>query len=102
MQPSDAEGDSPGVDVCLVLEGTYPYVRGGVSNWVHDLIRSLPDLRFAVVTHPVGGLQPAAVAERMETALDQVLPLLGPGDPSSATGTATCPAPFGHARKFRG
>ena len=49
MQPGDAEGGSPGSDVCLVLEGTYPYVRGGVSSWVHDLIRSLPDLRFALV-----------------------------------------------------
>jgi glycosyltransferase involved in cell wall biosynthesis len=36
-------------DVCLVLEGTYPYVKGGVSTWVHDLIRSLPDLRFCLV-----------------------------------------------------
>ena len=49
MQPSDAEGGSARIDVCLVLEGTYPYVRGGVSSWVHDLIRSLPDLRFALV-----------------------------------------------------
>jgi glycosyltransferase involved in cell wall biosynthesis len=32
-----------------VLEGTYPYVRGGVSSWVHDLIVSLPELRFTVV-----------------------------------------------------
>ena len=36
-------------DVCLVLEGTYPYVQGGVSSWVHDLIRELPDLRFSLV-----------------------------------------------------
>ena len=36
-------------DVCLVLEGTYPYVKGGVSTWVHDLIGGLPDLRFNVV-----------------------------------------------------
>ena len=36
-------------DVCLVLEGTYPYVKGGVSTWVHDLIKSLPDLRFTLV-----------------------------------------------------
>src|SRR5437867_12747995 len=49
MQPADAEGGSSRADVCLVLEGTYPYVSGGVSSWVHDLIRSLPDLRFALV-----------------------------------------------------
>src|SRR3989442_8881084 len=57
MKPFDVQGgprgsahDSPQrADVCLVLEGTYPYVQGGVSTWVHDLIGSLPDLRFALV-----------------------------------------------------
>lgn len=33
-------------DVCLILEGTYPYVRGGVSNWTHDLICAQPHLTF--------------------------------------------------------
>lgn len=33
-------------DVCLILEGTYPYVPGGVSSWVHQLIRGLSDLTF--------------------------------------------------------
>ncbi len=36
-------------DVCLVLEGTYPYVGGGVSTWVHDLIRFQPDVSFHLV-----------------------------------------------------
>ena len=36
-------------DVALLLEGTYPYVRGGVSAWVHQLIRGLPDVTFSVV-----------------------------------------------------
>lgn len=36
-------------DVCLLLEGTYPYVRGGVSSWVHQIVCGLPDLRFALV-----------------------------------------------------
>jgi len=45
----DGHDDAAGADVCLVLEGTYPYVRGGVSTWVHDLIGSLPEFRFAVV-----------------------------------------------------
>jgi glycosyltransferase involved in cell wall biosynthesis len=26
------------VDVCLIVEGTYPYVSGGVSSWIHGLI----------------------------------------------------------------
>ncbi len=33
-------------DVCLVVEGTYPYVAGGVSSWTHDIITSLPHLSF--------------------------------------------------------
>jgi polysaccharide biosynthesis protein PelF len=35
-------------DVCLLLEGTYPYVAGGVSSWVHDLIRRQPDVNFSL------------------------------------------------------
>lgn len=35
-------------DICLLLEGTYPYVSGGVSTWVHQIMTSLPDLTFAV------------------------------------------------------
>ncbi|WP_372435405.1 GT4 family glycosyltransferase PelF [Pandoraea sputorum] len=36
-------------DVALLLEGTFPYVRGGVSSWVDQLIRAFPDLTFSVV-----------------------------------------------------
>lgn len=36
-------------DVCLLLEGTFPYVSGGVSAWVSDLIRRLPDRTFSIV-----------------------------------------------------
>jgi glycosyltransferase involved in cell wall biosynthesis len=42
-------------DVCLLVEGTYPFVAGGVSSWVHDIIRGHPELRFAVLnvgSHP--------------------------------------------------
>jgi len=36
-------------DICIFLEGTYPYVPGGVSSWVHDLISALPELSFHLV-----------------------------------------------------
>jgi len=39
----------PLADVCLLLEGTYPFVTGGVSSWVHDLILGMPDVRFALL-----------------------------------------------------
>jgi glycosyltransferase involved in cell wall biosynthesis len=36
-------------DVCLVVEGTYPYVAGGVSSWLHALITNLPEFSFHLV-----------------------------------------------------
>jgi glycosyltransferase involved in cell wall biosynthesis len=36
-------------DICLLLEGTYPYVRGGVSSWTHDIIKQQSNLTFHVV-----------------------------------------------------
>ncbi len=36
-------------DICLILEGTYPYVRGGVSSWVHQIISGLPEFTFALL-----------------------------------------------------
>jgi glycosyltransferase involved in cell wall biosynthesis len=39
----------PVADVCLILEGTYPFVTGGVSSWVHDLILAMPDVKFALL-----------------------------------------------------
>ncbi|WP_417845111.1 GT4 family glycosyltransferase PelF [Thalassospira sp.] len=36
-------------DICLLLEGTYPYVAGGVSSWVHDIVCAMPDITFEVV-----------------------------------------------------
>lgn len=36
-------------DVALLLEGTYPYIRGGVSSWVHTLITGLPQVKFSII-----------------------------------------------------
>lgn len=36
--------------VCLVLEGTYPYITGGVSSWVHDIVTGLPQYEFVLYT----------------------------------------------------
>ncbi len=37
-------------DVCLIVEGCYPYVPGGVSAWIDWLMRSQPATRFSVVS----------------------------------------------------
>jgi glycosyltransferase involved in cell wall biosynthesis len=36
--------------VCIVLEGSYPYITGGVSAWVQDLIVNLPEIDFILFT----------------------------------------------------
>jgi len=35
--------------VCLLTEGTYPYVTGGVSTWARGLVGGLPDISWSVV-----------------------------------------------------
>ena len=37
------------MDVTLLLEGTYPFVRGGVSSWVHQIVSGLGEYRFGLV-----------------------------------------------------
>ncbi|MFN0299836.1 MAG: GT4 family glycosyltransferase PelF [Burkholderiales bacterium] len=37
------------VDIALLLEGTYPFVSGGVSGWVHQMLQGFPELTFAVI-----------------------------------------------------
>ncbi len=38
------------IRVCLVLEGSYPYVTGGVSSWVQQLIQGIPEADFILYT----------------------------------------------------
>ena len=45
---SAREDRPPTADVGLLLEGTYPYVSGGVSSWVHQVINGFPELTFAI------------------------------------------------------
>ena len=37
-------------DICLIVEGCYPFVPGGVSSWIDWLIRTQPDTTFSVVS----------------------------------------------------
>ena len=39
---------SDSVDIMLFSEGTYPYVKGGVSSWILQLIKGLPQYKFGV------------------------------------------------------
>jgi len=40
---------SKAVDIMIIAEGTYPYIRGGVSSWIHQLISGLPQYRFGII-----------------------------------------------------
>ncbi len=39
-----------GKTICLILEGAYPYIAGGVSSWVQQLITRMKDFRFKILT----------------------------------------------------
>ncbi|VVD73479.1 GT4 family glycosyltransferase PelF [Pandoraea fibrosis] len=45
----EAASPAGAADIALLLEGTFPYVQGGVSSWVDLLIRAFPELTFSVV-----------------------------------------------------
>ena len=34
--------------ICIVAEGCYPYVVGGVSSWIHSMIKIFPEYQFVV------------------------------------------------------
>ena len=36
--------------ICIVAEGCYPYVVGGVSGWIHSMIQALPDKEFIILS----------------------------------------------------
>ena len=36
--------------ICIILEGCYPYVRGGVSTWTDSYIRAFPEHEFILWT----------------------------------------------------
>lgn len=37
------------VDVAIVMESTYPYLKGGVSAVVHDIVMGNPDLTYGII-----------------------------------------------------
>ncbi|QDY88881.1 DUF3492 domain-containing protein [Arthrobacter sp. UKPF54-2] len=39
----------PDVDVAIVMESTYPYLKGGVSAVVHDIVTHNPDLTYGII-----------------------------------------------------
>ena len=79
--------------ICLVLEGSYPYVYGGVSTWMHHCIQAMPEHEF--VLWAIGARAadrgnfvyelPPNVAEVHEVFLDDGLRLSGNAPPVQFT-----------------
>lgn len=42
-------GSSEKKTVCIIAEGSYPYITGGVSSWIQDIISGLTDYNFIVL-----------------------------------------------------
>jgi glycosyltransferase involved in cell wall biosynthesis len=74
-------------DVCLVLEGTWPTVTGGVSTWVQGLLEGLDGLDVDVVhlraddaaSTPPAFVRPASVRRIVDIAIDPSRPDLDAG-----------------------
>lgn len=36
--------------ICIIAEGCYPYVVGGVSGWIHSIINRYPEYEFVILS----------------------------------------------------
>jgi glycosyltransferase involved in cell wall biosynthesis len=62
-------------DVALILEGTYPYVMGGVSTWVHQILGAYPERRFSLIyigAAPGANLKPVYTVPPNVTGIHEV------------------------------
>lgn len=67
--------------ICIIAEGSYPYITGGVSSWIHSIVSQMPEHEFVIYTIAAQRKQagkfkyelPANVTEVKETFLDSYL-----------------------------
>jgi polysaccharide biosynthesis protein PelF len=67
--------------ICIIAEGSYPYVTGGVSSWIHNLALQMPEHEFII--YAIGAQSkmrgqfkytlPPNIIEVKETFLDEYL-----------------------------
>ena len=36
--------------ICIIAEGSYPYVAGGVSSWISQIIKAFPEHKFKIIS----------------------------------------------------
>ncbi|MBD2867542.1 GT4 family glycosyltransferase PelF [Paenibacillus arenilitoris] len=67
--------------ICIIAEGSYPHITGGVSSWIHSLITNLPEHEFVIFAIVANEKQrgqykyslPSNVSEIKEIFLDSYL-----------------------------
>ncbi len=58
--------------VCIVSEGCYPYSVGGVSSWIHSMIKAFPNLEFVLVNIVSGREQRGKFAHELPEHVTEV------------------------------
>ena len=72
----------PETDVCLIVEGGYPYVQGGVASWMDALIRASASLKFHVIAISVSSqprLKKFVVPDNVIAVTDVIIDLCAAG-----------------------
>lgn len=70
------------MNVLLIIEGTYPWYRGGVSEWVYQYLKNCPDLNFNILqiaTDEFQGLDPSEALYPLTENVKQFLRISPPG-----------------------
>jgi hypothetical protein len=81
---------APQVDVCLIVEGGYPYILGGVASWIDAQVRASPQLKFHVITISVASqprIQKYEIADNVIGVTDVILDVCPAGRRPSARKT---------------
>ena len=66
----------PEADVCLIVEGGYPYALGGVASWMEALIRTSAGLKFHIIAISIASqprLRKFAVPKNVTGVTDVIL-----------------------------
>ena len=73
---------APEADVCLIVEGGYPYILGGVASWMDALMRASTGLKFHVITISIASqprIKKFAIADNVVGITDVILDVCPPG-----------------------
>ncbi len=58
--------------ICIIAEGCYPYVVGGVSSWIHSMIKAFPQVEFVVLAIVSGRSQSGKFSYELPDNLTEV------------------------------